>query len=114
VRFDSAFTFKYSLREHTRAFRLGDSVSEQEKGQRLAALIAMQESIALERNLAAVGQVREVLVEGPARRGEGMLAGRTPQFKSAVFRARAGVAAGDTVRVRIDGATGHSLSASQV
>ena len=35
VRYDSAFTFKYSVREHTRAYKLGDSVSEEEKGRRL-------------------------------------------------------------------------------
>jgi len=41
VGFDSAFTFKYSIREHTRAFRLGDSVSEEEKSRRLLAVIAL-------------------------------------------------------------------------
>src|SRR5579859_7844311 len=35
VGYDSAFMFKYSVREHTRAFRLGDTVSEGEKQRRL-------------------------------------------------------------------------------
>ncbi len=43
LRYDSAFSFKYSVRENTRAFRLGDSVSEEEKGRRLAEVIALQE-----------------------------------------------------------------------
>src|SRR5271163_2188838 len=39
VGYDSAFSFKYSLREHTRAFKLGDTVSEAEKSRRLAEVI---------------------------------------------------------------------------
>jgi tRNA-2-methylthio-N6-dimethylallyladenosine synthase len=107
VGFDSAFTFKYSVREHTRAYKLGDSVSEAEKARRLSAVIALQESISMARNQAEIGQVREVLVEGPARRGGGMLAGKTPQFKTAVFAASAHP--GATVPVRIVSGTSHSL-----
>ena len=117
VGYDSAFMFKYSVREHTRAFRLGDSVGEEEKGRRLIALIALQEEMSLARNRAMVGREFPVLVEGPARRGGGMMAGKTPQFKTAIFAADtvAGVkrvAAGDTVNVRVDSATGHSLMCS--
>jgi tRNA-2-methylthio-N6-dimethylallyladenosine synthase len=109
VGYDSAFTFKYSLREHTRAFKLGDSVSEAEKGRRLAEVIAIQEKISLERNRAIIGAEFPVLVEGPARRGNGMIAGKTPQFKTAVFPSAPGVKPGDTVTVRVESATAHSL-----
>jgi tRNA-2-methylthio-N6-dimethylallyladenosine synthase len=126
VRYDSAFSFKYSVREHTRAHRLGDSVSEEEKGRRLTELIAMQEAISLERNRELIGETFPVLVEGPARRGEERMAGKTPQFKTTVFaydvggicdaasessgRKSESVRAGDTVAVRIERATGHSLT----
>ncbi len=113
VQYDHAFTFKYSVREHTRAFKLGDTVSEEEKGRRLAAVIALQESISLERNRASIGRVYPVLVEGPARRGGGMLAGKTPQFKTAVFAAGEGVRPGDTIGVRVDSASAHTLVCSQ-
>jgi tRNA-2-methylthio-N6-dimethylallyladenosine synthase len=112
VGYDSAFMFKYSIREHTRAFRLGDSVSEQEKGRRLSALIALQEEISIARSRALVGREFPVLVEGPARRGGGMIAGKTPQFKTAIFPGVEGVVAGDTVNVRVDSATSHSLICS--
>ncbi|MGC1400284.1 MiaB/RimO family radical SAM methylthiotransferase, partial [Candidatus Binatus sp.] len=112
VGYDSAFMFKYSVREHTRAFRLGDSVSEEEKGRRLTALIALQEGMSLARNRAMIGREFPVLVEGPARRGGGMIAGKTPQFKTAIFAGNAATAAGDTVDVRVDSATGHSLMCS--
>lgn len=110
VRFDSAFMFKYSVREHTRAFKLGDTVSSGEKSRRLAAAIAVQEALSLERNRALVGACLPVLVEGPARRGEGMAAGKTPQFKTAVFPPSPQTAAGDTVAVRVESVTAHSLT----
>ncbi len=112
VRYDQAFTFKYSLREHTRAFKRGDTVSETEKSRRLAEVIVLQERISLECNEVAIGRTFALLVEGPARRGNGMLAGKTPQFKTAVFPAVAGVRAGDTVTVRVASATAHSLTCS--
>jgi len=112
VGYDAAFMFKYSVREHTRAFRLGDSVSENDKGRRLTSLIALQEEVSLARNRAMVGGEFPVLVEGPARRGGGMMAGKTPQFKTAIFAGNAATAAGDTVNVRVDSATGHSLMCS--
>jgi tRNA-2-methylthio-N6-dimethylallyladenosine synthase len=112
VGYDSAFTFKYSVREHTRAFRLGDSVSEEEKGRRLSEIIALQENISLERNRALIGREFPVLVEGPARRGGGMLAGKTPQFKTAVFPAHPEITPGTIVRVRVESATAHSLTAA--
>jgi tRNA-2-methylthio-N6-dimethylallyladenosine synthase len=112
VGYDSAFTFKYSVREHTRAFRLGDSVSEEEKGHRLAEVIALQEETSLTRNRAIVGDEFPVLVEGPARRGIGTLAGKTPQFKTAIFPAAPGITPGATVNVRVDSVTAHSLICS--
>ncbi len=112
VRFDQAFSFKYSVRENTRAYRLGDTVSDEEKGRRIGAVISLQETISLERNRATVGRTYPVLIEGPARRGEGLLAGKTPQFKTAIFPSTYSVAIGETVPVRIDSANGHTLTGS--
>jgi tRNA-2-methylthio-N6-dimethylallyladenosine synthase len=109
LRYDSAFSFKYSLRENTRAYKLGDTVSDEEKGRRLVEVIALQERVSAERNRALAGERFAVLVEGPARRGGGMLAGKTPQFKTAVFAATDSIWPGDTVTVRVDSATAHTL-----
>jgi tRNA-2-methylthio-N6-dimethylallyladenosine synthase len=102
------------VRENTRAYKLGDTVSEEEKARRLSELIAIQERISLSRNRQTIGQVFDVLVEGPARRGNGMLAGKTPQFKTAVFPAVEGVRTGDTIAVRVESATAHSFTCSLV
>ena len=72
-------------------------------------MIALQEGTSLQRNRATIGAEFPVLVEGPARRGEGMIAGKTPQFKTAVFPAVSGIKPGDTVSVRIESVTSHSL-----
>ncbi len=110
VAYDSAFTFKYSVRDHTRAYRLGDTVSEAEKQRRLNEVMALQEASSLALYRATVGQEFPVLVEGSARRGIGMLAGKTPQYKTAIFPARMGISAGDTVTVRVASATTHTLT----
>jgi tRNA-2-methylthio-N6-dimethylallyladenosine synthase len=114
LRYDSAFSFKYSLRENTRAFKLGDTVTEEVKGRRLAEVIALQERVSAERNRALAGERFAVLVEGPARRGGGMFAGKTPQFKTAVFAAADSIRPGDTVTVRVDSATAHTLHCSLI
>jgi tRNA-2-methylthio-N6-dimethylallyladenosine synthase len=107
VRYDSAFLFKYSRREGTRAFREGDTVSEAEKTRRLECLIALQERVSAELNRGLVGSTVEVLIEGPARRGEGFMAGKTPHLKTVVFPGPATV--GDVARVQVVSATSHTL-----
>ena len=72
VRYDSAFLFRYSSRDGTRAARWPDDVPDDEKARRLERLIALQETISAERNRALVGTDVEVLVEGPARRPAGL------------------------------------------
>jgi len=108
LRYDSAFLFKYSPRQGTRAWKWGDDVPETEKARRLARLIALQETIAAERNQALVGSTVEVLVEGPARRPAGWVTGKSRDFRTVVFPGPA--AAGTLVSVRIAAATSHTLS----
>ncbi|HYR96045.1 MAG TPA: MiaB/RimO family radical SAM methylthiotransferase, partial [Candidatus Binatus sp.] len=112
VRYDSAFLFKYSPREGTRAFRWGDDVPEREKARRLERLVQLQERISAEINRALVGSEVEVLVEGPARRTEGWMAGKSPQLKTVVFPGPA--SPGDPVRVRVEAATSHTLRGQAV
>jgi tRNA-2-methylthio-N6-dimethylallyladenosine synthase len=108
TRYDSAFLFKYSARPDTRAFRWEETVTEEEKGRRLTALIDLQGAISGEINAGWVGREVQVLVEGSARRGAGQLYGKTPQFKAVVFPDD-GTEAGALRRVRILGATSTTL-----
>jgi tRNA-2-methylthio-N6-dimethylallyladenosine synthase len=110
VRFDHAFMFKYSRRSGTKAHGWGETVGEDEKAARLAELIALQETIAAEKNRDLVGRTVSVLVEGPAKRPAGWCFGRTPQFKATVFRGPAAV--GSLVCVPIGETTAHTLIAA--
>jgi tRNA-2-methylthio-N6-dimethylallyladenosine synthase len=110
MRYESAFLFKYSPRGGTRAEKWEDDVPEPEKAARLSRLIEMQERISADTNRALVGTEVEVLVEGPARRQAGWLAGKTPQMKTTVFPGTAAV--GDLVRVRVEASSAHTLRGS--
>ena len=76
VGFTSLFTFIYSPREGTRAAKMPDPVSHEEKTQWFAELLKVQEEVAAQRSAAMVGQTYRVLVE---ERNEkpGLLSGRT-------------------------------------
>jgi tRNA-2-methylthio-N6-dimethylallyladenosine synthase len=108
VRYDSAFMFKYSARSGTKAFKWPETVSEDEKGRRLQTIITLQHEQSAAINQGLIGATTEVLVEGPARRHEGWLVGKTPHFKTAVFPAD-GTPPGELRRVRITEATAHTL-----
>jgi len=69
ARFDSAYTFQYSPRPGTRAASFPDQVPKDVVQERFDRLVALQESISLEKARAEVGRRREVLVEGGDRRG---------------------------------------------
>ena len=112
MRYDTAFLFKYSPRDGTRAARWPDDVPDAEKARRLERLIALQETISAERNRALVGADVEVLVEGPARRPEGWCSGKTPHMKTVVFPGPA--APGTLVSVRVGAATSHTLTGTPV
>jgi tRNA-2-methylthio-N6-dimethylallyladenosine synthase len=92
VRFDSAFTFLYNVREGTRAAsEFADDVPFEVKKDRLARVIRLQEDTSLEKNRALEGRDLEVLVEGAAKRagrdgGRGNMVGRTTGDKCAIFR----------------------------
>lgn len=85
VRFDSAFMFRYSVREGTRAADLDDDVPESVKIERLERIIDLQKNITEDTNRRLIGSVCEVLVEGPSERNPELLFGRTRTAKAIVF-----------------------------
>ena len=109
ARYDFAYLFMYSAREGTRAHRMPETVSDEEKRERLARLIAIQERIGLELNREWVGREVEILVEGPAKRPAAHAAGKSPTFKTTIFPAT-DVRPGELVRVRVERATAHTLA----
>ena len=85
VRFDGAFTFKYSPREKTKAWAMGDDVEEKTKTRRLDEIIEVQRKISAEMNQEHVGQIIEVLVEGASTKSPLDWCGRTDSNRMVVF-----------------------------
>ncbi len=111
VRFDAAFTFKYSERKGTYAQRkLRDDVPAEEKTRRIVALVDLQKRITDEINRAQIGTPHEVLIEERDAKRADHLVGKTDSFKHAILPAD-GAEIGDTVRVVIEDAHGATLYA---
>ena len=109
VGFDSAFMFQYSERPGTLAARhYPDDVPPEVKTRRLNEIIALQMRKSEERYAAQVGTTQTVLIEGPAKRGEGDLCGRASNYMMCVFPGD-GHKAGEYVRVHINAATPATL-----
>ena len=88
VRFDDAYTYRYSPREGTPATRFpaADFVPDGEGQGRLQRLIEVHRAIQAEINEAEVGRVEEVLAEKEAR-DPGQILGRTRRNKVVAFAA---------------------------
>ncbi len=108
VKFDSAFTFKYSARPGTKAAEFKDSVPEEKKQERLAQLIEKQRAHTLERNRMQVGQIHTVLVEKDSKKSSDQHMGRTRNNKIVVFD-KGTESTGDFVKVRITSTGGVTL-----
>jgi tRNA-2-methylthio-N6-dimethylallyladenosine synthase len=110
VRFDDAYTYRYSLRDGTPATRLPEKefVPEVEAQRRLEELIRVAREIRAEINAGEVGRVEEVLFEKPAR-GPGQLLGRTRRNKVVALPAP-GHHVGDYAVVELTGTTGATFT----
>ena len=109
VVFDYAYMFKYSERPKTLAERkFEDDVPDETKSRRLQEIIELQTKHSAERNRARVGEVYEILVEGPSRRSEEQYCGRNSQNSMVVFD-RKNVQVGSYVMVRITSCTSATL-----
>ena len=109
VGFDWAFMFQYSERPGTLAARnYPDDVPPEVKTRRLNEIIALQNRKGLERYQSQIGQVVEVLVEGPSKRNPDELCGRASNNMMCVFPG-GGHRSGDYVRVRVTACTSATL-----
>ena len=108
VRFDNLFSFRYSDRPNTRASTFADKVDPEVAARRLLELQSYQADITLGKNLAEVGSMRLVLVEGPSRASNGQMTGRTTQNRVVNFQAPLS-SIGQIVGVKIAFAYSNSL-----
>lgn len=113
VAYDGAYTFKYSPRENTKAWAMGDDVPEDVKTRRLDDIISLQRSISDRNNQRHVGIVERVLVDGPSKKDELEWKGRTDTNKVVIFP-RGDVQVGDYIDVKIHRANAATLFGSIV
>jgi tRNA-2-methylthio-N6-dimethylallyladenosine synthase len=113
IRFDYAFTFKFSPREGTPAAKMENQVDENIKLKRLQALIQLQNTITLEKYREQIGKVKEVYVEQVSKKNEFELSGRTRDNKIAVFPGDKSMV-GEFVRIKIVDATGWTLKGEKI
>ncbi|MBI1178137.1 tRNA (N6-isopentenyl adenosine(37)-C2)-methylthiotransferase MiaB [bacterium] len=85
VKFDQAYIFRYSKRKDTPAADMGDQVPEEVKEERNQRLLHLLDEIVEERYGKFVGQRTQILVEGPSKRNEARMMGRTRCNKIVVF-----------------------------
>ncbi len=108
IRYDGAYTFKYSARERTRAYEMPETVSEEEKGRRVQELTLLQHEISLALNISMLGTTERILVEGPSRKSPGEYTGRTDTNKTVVFP-HSGEKAGEFMDIQIERANSATL-----
>jgi tRNA-2-methylthio-N6-dimethylallyladenosine synthase len=109
VEYDFAYMFKYSERPKTLAERrFEDDVPEEVKGRRLNEIIEKQLSHSLKSNQKQIGTIQKVLIEGPSKRSEEHLCGRTGRNSMVVFPKESYEKA-QYVMVRIDSCTSATL-----
>jgi tRNA-2-methylthio-N6-dimethylallyladenosine synthase len=106
--FDDAYTFKYSVREGTPAVKIPHHVPDDVASLRLERLIEAVRGQTRRRNMTRVGQVHEVMVERPARRGDLMLARTRQNFLVLVDLPASSI--GEYHRVRLTGTTGSTFT----
>ena len=86
IGFDSSFSFIYSRRPGTPAADLPDTVSEEEKKQRLGLLQHRITQQAMEISRRMVGNLERILVNGYSKKDPGQLSGRTENNRVVNFR----------------------------
>lgn len=112
ARFDSLYSFIYSPRPGTEAEHWTGENSFEINARRLARLQQRQSEIQLEKHRRWVGRVVEVLVEGKAKAGSGLMTGRTPTGHIVNFPAD-GFRVGDLLRLTVTGAGPNSLKGAR-
>ena len=112
-RYDNAFTFIYSPRIGTPAARMKDDIPREVKEERLQILNQKVAHYANLNNQKYLGQVVEVLADGPSKRNSEVFSGYTPENKLVNFTGK-DIQAGDLVKVKITEVMSFSLKGEAI
>ena len=113
IKFNSAFTFKYSPRPYTKAEQFSDQISEQIKKIRLDEMLILQRKHTLELNQKMIGTFQQVLIEKESKKSNLHWAGRTDSNEWVIIE-KNNINIKDIVPVEISNATGVILHGKEV
>ena len=108
VRFDEAFTYRYSPRPGTKATELSDTITEQTRLERLDKIIKLQRSITKQKKMMMIGRIVEVLPEAPSKKSSEEWMGKIPTHDVVVFPKKDHLI-GEPVSIRIKTCKGSTL-----
>lgn len=100
LKYDGAYTFAYSPRENTKAYKLRDDVPDEIKKRRLSEIIDIQRTLSNEKHQEFIGKKMNVLFESYSKKSKDFLLGRTDCNKSVIIPAD-GIKIGDYANVLI-------------
>jgi tRNA-2-methylthio-N6-dimethylallyladenosine synthase len=86
--FSAAFTFIYSPRGNTPATMMEGAIAHDEARDRMSKLVAAVNDTAYRQNQRLAESVQEVLVQGPAKQGAGLVKGRARGGQTVILPAR--------------------------
>ena len=113
IKFNSAFTLKYSPRPYTKAEQFSDHISEEIKKSRLDEMLILQRKHTLELNQNMVGTFQQVLIEKESKKSNLHWAGRTDSNEWVIIE-KNNSNIKDIVPVEISDATGVILHGKEI
>ncbi len=114
VKYDGAYMFKYSPREGTKSYKMGDDVPDEVKTKRLQEIIDVQQKISYELNQDLINKEEIILIEGLSKKSDQFLSGRTDTNKVVIIPFNENTKVGDYIRVKINRATSATLFGEQL
>jgi tRNA-2-methylthio-N6-dimethylallyladenosine synthase len=108
VGFDNGFSFKYSPRDKTEAFKYKDDVPEDVKIERLEEISEFLRELALKNNRECIGKTMDIMIEGKSRRSDEEIFGKTDGFKKVILKQN-NLLVGTFAKVFITDATSQTL-----
>ncbi len=113
IRFDDAFTYAYSPRRGTPAFSLEETITREEKLDRLKQLIALQRGISRQRLAERIDGIEETIIERLSRRSNTEVVGRTFLNQMVVIPGSEHDF-GKRIKIRILGVKGATLQGTRI
>ncbi len=113
IKFDDSFMYAYSPREGTSAFELRESLTREEKIERLKTLIALQRDISREKLKSRINHTEEIIVERISKKSSDSVMGKTFLNHPVIIPGKLDDI-GEKIKIRILGLRGTTLYGNRI